>query len=166
MALKVTSYKQRELARLTKVGGPIPIVGRLIYSSSEVPLLRITTEGSDELDDEEVEVVINFDGHQSSTSPLQAAAKSFKIQEIPVPPRNFKPVLSTIPSSIPPPSPSPSTARHALAPTMRPSPIPQPRNYPMITSQQLQPVASSNRRIEENSPFPFPSNQVFQKREF
>ncbi|MBW0491235.1 hypothetical protein O181_030950 [Austropuccinia psidii MF-1] len=35
----------------------------------------------------------------------------------------------------------------------------------MVTSQQLQPVASSSRRREDHLPLPFPSSQVFQKRE-
>ncbi|MBW0578115.1 hypothetical protein O181_117830 [Austropuccinia psidii MF-1] len=35
----------------------------------------------------------------------------------------------------------------------------------MVTSQQLQPVASSSKRREECSPFLFPSAQVFQQRE-
>ncbi|MBW0553102.1 hypothetical protein O181_092817 [Austropuccinia psidii MF-1] len=48
---------------------------------------------------------------------------------------------------------------------MRPSPIPQPRNSPMVTSQQLQPVASSSRRREDQLPFRFPATQVFEGRE-
>ncbi|MBW0490042.1 hypothetical protein O181_029757 [Austropuccinia psidii MF-1] len=35
----------------------------------------------------------------------------------------------------------------------------------MVTSQQLQPEASSSRRIEDKYPLPFPSTQVFQQRE-
>ncbi|MBW0501592.1 hypothetical protein O181_041307 [Austropuccinia psidii MF-1] len=35
----------------------------------------------------------------------------------------------------------------------------------MVTSQQLKPVASSSRRRQDQSPFPFPAVQVFQKRE-
>ncbi|MBW0511477.1 hypothetical protein O181_051192 [Austropuccinia psidii MF-1] len=35
----------------------------------------------------------------------------------------------------------------------------------MVTSQQLQPEASSSRRREDQYPLPFPSTQVFQKRE-
>ncbi|MBW0591643.1 hypothetical protein O181_131358 [Austropuccinia psidii MF-1] len=37
--------EQRDLARWTNVGGPIPVNGRPIYSSSEVPISRINTEG-------------------------------------------------------------------------------------------------------------------------
>ncbi|MBW0483792.1 hypothetical protein O181_023507 [Austropuccinia psidii MF-1] len=48
---------------------------------------------------------------------------------------------------------------------MRPSPLPHLRNIPMVSSQQLQPVASSNRIIEDQSPFLFPATKVFQKRE-
>ncbi|MBW0470902.1 hypothetical protein O181_010617 [Austropuccinia psidii MF-1] len=106
-----------------------------------------------------------FSAHQSSPSPSQPATKRFQSKVIPSTPGNFQPVLSTIPPSIPPPSPSASTARPALVSTVRPSPIPQPRNSPMVTSQQLQPVASSSRRIEDCSPFPFPAAQVFQQRE-
>ncbi|MBW0475012.1 hypothetical protein O181_014727 [Austropuccinia psidii MF-1] len=35
----------------------------------------------------------------------------------------------------------------------------------MATSKQPQPVASSSRRREDQSPLPFPAVQVFQKRE-
>ncbi|MBW0552218.1 hypothetical protein O181_091933 [Austropuccinia psidii MF-1] len=35
----------RDVARWTNVGGPTPIGGRPIYSSSEVPISRINTEG-------------------------------------------------------------------------------------------------------------------------
>ncbi|MBW0532310.1 hypothetical protein O181_072025 [Austropuccinia psidii MF-1] len=75
---------KRDVARWTNVGGPIPIDGRPIYSSSEVPISRINSqgvvnivrivsdsptdpnaEGSDELDGEDVEVVPNSIGHQS-----------------------------------------------------------------------------------------------------
>ncbi|MBW0567089.1 hypothetical protein O181_106804 [Austropuccinia psidii MF-1] len=120
---------------------------------------------SDELDGEEVEVLLNSIGHQSSTSPSQPSSKIFQSQVIPSTPRNFQPVLSIIPSSIPPPSPNPSTSRPAMVSPVRPSPIPKPRNSPMVTSQQLQPVASCSRRKEEHLPFAFPATQVFQKRE-
>ncbi|MBW0479864.1 hypothetical protein O181_019579 [Austropuccinia psidii MF-1] len=152
----LTGSKKREVARWTNVGGPIPVGGRPIYSISEVPISRITTEGvvkrirqianpppnldaegSDELDGEEVEVVLKSAGHHSSTSPSQSAAKRFQSQLVPSTPRNFQPVFSTIPSTILLHSPSPSTSSPALVPTMRPSPIPQPRNSPMVTSQKL-----------------------------
>ncbi|MBW0466063.1 hypothetical protein O181_005778 [Austropuccinia psidii MF-1] len=150
----VTCSKHTELARWTNIGGPI-------YFSSDVPISRINTEGvvkrirqiansptnpdaegNVELYGEDVKVVLNSSGHQSSTSPPQPSAKRFQIQEVPSAPRNFQPVLSTIPSTIPPPS----TSRPEIVSTMRPSPIPQPRNFPMATSQQLQPVASSSIR--------------------
>ncbi|MBW0489714.1 hypothetical protein O181_029429 [Austropuccinia psidii MF-1] len=139
----VTGCKHREFARWTTVGGPIPI------------------GGSEELDGEDVEVLLSSAGNQSSTSPSQPASKISQIKVVPSTPRNFQPVLSTIP----PLSKSLSTARPSLVPKVRSSPIPQPRNSPMITSQQLQPVASSSKRREEGSPFPFPATQVFQKRE-
>ncbi|MBW0547299.1 hypothetical protein O181_087014 [Austropuccinia psidii MF-1] len=65
-----------------------------------------------------------------------------------------------------PPPPNPSTARPALISPVRSSPIPQPRKSPMLTSKQLQHVASSRKRKEDKSTLPFPSVQVFQKREF
>ncbi|MBW0471134.1 hypothetical protein O181_010849 [Austropuccinia psidii MF-1] len=148
----LTGSKQREVARWTNVGGPIAIVGRPIYSSSAVPISRINTE---------VEVVLNSAGHQFSTPPSQPAAKILKSQVVSSTPRNFQPVLSTIP----PPLPSPSTARPALSLTVRPSPITQLRNLPMVTSQQLQPVAGSSRGREDCSPLLFPPIKVFQQRE-
>ncbi|MBW0528799.1 hypothetical protein O181_068514 [Austropuccinia psidii MF-1] len=87
-------------------------------------------------DGEEVEVVHPSIGHQSITSPSQPSSKRFQSEIIPSTPRNFQPVLSTISSSVSPPSPNPSTARPVLASPLRPSPIPQPRNSPMVTSKQ------------------------------
>ncbi|MBW0516543.1 hypothetical protein O181_056258 [Austropuccinia psidii MF-1] len=86
-------------------------------------------------------------------------------QLIPIGPRNLKPVLSTIKSSVPLPSPNLSTSRPVMASPLRPSPIPQPRHCPMVTSQKLLPGASSRGRREESSPFPFPESQVFHRRE-
>ncbi|MBW0566433.1 hypothetical protein O181_106148 [Austropuccinia psidii MF-1] len=113
--------KQRDVERWTNVGGPIPVGGRPIYSSSAVPISRINTEGvvkkrtriansppdldaegSDELDGEEVEMVNDPVCHQSSTSPSQPPSKEFRIHLIPSTPRNFQPALSTIPTSLPP----------------------------------------------------------------
>ncbi|MBW0516705.1 hypothetical protein O181_056420 [Austropuccinia psidii MF-1] len=122
-------------------------------------------EDSDELDGEEVEVVPNSAGHPSNTSPSQPPAKRFQSHIIPSTPRTFQPTLSTIPTSIPPASPSSSHTRPALNPEVRQSPIKQPRNSPIVTSQQLQPVASTSRRREELSPLPFPAAQVFQHRD-
>ncbi|MBW0477006.1 hypothetical protein O181_016721 [Austropuccinia psidii MF-1] len=168
------------LARWTNVGGPISIAGRLIHSSSEVSISRINTEvvvkrirqisnsptnpnaeGSDELGGEEVDVVCNSAGHQSSTSPSQPSAIIFQCQVIPSTPKDFQQFLSIIH----PDSPSTSTAGPALVSTVRPSPIPQPRNSLMVTTQQLQPVASSSRIREDQSPLPFPATKVLQKRE-
>ncbi|MBW0582095.1 hypothetical protein O181_121810 [Austropuccinia psidii MF-1] len=78
----LTGSRQRDVARWTNVGGPIPVGGRPIYSSSEVPISRINTEGvvkrirriahsptdpdsegSDELDGEEVVVVSHSVDH-------------------------------------------------------------------------------------------------------
>ncbi|MBW0553845.1 hypothetical protein O181_093560 [Austropuccinia psidii MF-1] len=83
---KVTGSRQRDVARWPNVGGPIPVDGRPIYCRSEVQISRINTEavvkrirrisdsppdpdaeGSDELDDDEVEVVPHLVGHQSSS---------------------------------------------------------------------------------------------------
>ncbi|MBW0568705.1 hypothetical protein O181_108420 [Austropuccinia psidii MF-1] len=41
----LTDSKQREVYRWTNVGGPIPAGGRTIYSTSEVPISIINTEG-------------------------------------------------------------------------------------------------------------------------
>ncbi|MBW0544497.1 hypothetical protein O181_084212 [Austropuccinia psidii MF-1] len=168
----------------TNVGGNIPVCGRPIYSSSEVPISRINTEGivkrirqiansppdpdaegSDELEGEEVEVIPHSAGHPSNSSPSQPPAKRFQSQVIPSIPRNFQPTLATIPTSIPPASPHSSHTRPALNPAVRPSPIQQSRNSPIVKSQQLQPVASTSRRREELSPLPFPSAQVFRCRD-
>ncbi|MBW0575277.1 hypothetical protein O181_114992 [Austropuccinia psidii MF-1] len=158
--------------------------GRPIYSSSEVPISRINTEGvvkrirriadsptypdaevSDELDGEEVEVVPHLVGHLSRNSSSQPLANRFQSQVIPSTPRTFQPVLSSIPTTIPPSSPSTSHSRPALNPAVRPSPSQQPRNSPITTSCQLQPVASSSRRRDGLSPLLFPAAQVCQRRD-
>ncbi|MBW0543188.1 hypothetical protein O181_082903 [Austropuccinia psidii MF-1] len=41
----LTCSRQRDVARWTNFGAPIPIGSRPIYSSSEVPISRINTEG-------------------------------------------------------------------------------------------------------------------------
>ncbi|MBW0541873.1 hypothetical protein O181_081588 [Austropuccinia psidii MF-1] len=154
--------------------------GRPIYSSSEVPISRINTEGvvkrirriaysptdpvaegSDELDGEEVLVVPHSAGHPSRNSSAQPLANRFQSQVIPSTPRTFQPVLASNPTTIPPSSPSTSHARPAWNPAVRPSPSQQPRNSPITTSQQLQPVSSSSRRKDGLSPLPFPAAQVF-----
>ncbi|MBW0538662.1 hypothetical protein O181_078377 [Austropuccinia psidii MF-1] len=63
-------------------------------------------------------------------------------------PRIFQPVLSTIPSSVPPPSSGNSTARPPLASPMRPSPIEQYRPSPVHPPQKIQPVARTSRAME------------------
>ncbi|MBW0482869.1 hypothetical protein O181_022584 [Austropuccinia psidii MF-1] len=57
----------------------------------------------------------------------QPPVKKFHSHLIPSTPKNFQPVLSSLPSSIPPPSPKSSTFSPSLASPMKPSPIPQPR---------------------------------------
>ncbi|MBW0557493.1 hypothetical protein O181_097208 [Austropuccinia psidii MF-1] len=141
----------------TNFGGPIPVGGRPIYSSSAVRKSRINTEGvvkqirqtsdsapdpdaegSDELDGEEVEVVDNPVGHQSSASPSQPPSKRFQRHLIPNTPRNSQPTLATIPTSLPPASPISSHTRPAMIPAVGQSPIQQSRTSPIVTSQQLQ----------------------------
>ncbi|MBW0594044.1 hypothetical protein O181_133759, partial [Austropuccinia psidii MF-1] len=161
--------------------------GRPIYSCSEVPISRTNTEGvvkvvkrirsiddsptdpdaeaSDELDGEEVQVAPHSVGHPSSNSSTQPLANRFQSQVIPSTPRTFQPILASIPTTIPPPSPSTCHARPALNPAVRPSPVQKFRNSPITTSHQLPPVASSSRRRDGLSPFPFPAAQAFQRRE-
>ncbi|MBW0492783.1 hypothetical protein O181_032498 [Austropuccinia psidii MF-1] len=93
----VTGSRQRDVARWTNVGGPIPVGGRPIYSISEVPISRINTEGivkrirqnansppdkdaegSNELDGEKVEVIPHSEGHPSNSSPSQPPSKRFQ----------------------------------------------------------------------------------------
>ncbi|MBW0544377.1 hypothetical protein O181_084092 [Austropuccinia psidii MF-1] len=157
MVAQVTGSRKRDVARWTNVGGPIPVGSRPIYFISEVPISNINTEGvvkwirkiahsppdpdaegSDELDGEEVEVALNSSGNQYSTLPSHPPSKRFQIHIIPSTPRTFQPILSTIPTSLPPTSPSSSTNRPAFIPKVRPSPIHQSRNSPIVTFQQLQ----------------------------
>ncbi|MBW0524890.1 hypothetical protein O181_064605 [Austropuccinia psidii MF-1] len=110
-----------------------------IYSSSEVPISRINTEGvakrirriadsptdtdaegSDELYGEEVVVVPHSVSHQSSTYSSQPLAHRFKSKVIPSTPTTFQPVLSSIPTTLPPALPSPSHSRPALNQAIRP----------------------------------------------
>ncbi|MBW0477889.1 hypothetical protein O181_017604 [Austropuccinia psidii MF-1] len=142
-ALNVRRYLKRDVERWTNVGGPIPV------------------GGSDELDGEEVDVVPNSACHPSNTSPSQPPAKRFQSHIIPNTPRTFQPTLA----AIPPASPNSSHTRPALNQAVRPSPVQQSRNSPIVTSQQLQPVASTSRTREELSPLPFPAAQVFQRRD-
>ncbi|MBW0527892.1 hypothetical protein O181_067607 [Austropuccinia psidii MF-1] len=64
-----------------------------------------------------------------------------------------------------PSAPISSHSRSTLNPAVRPSPSQKPRNSPITTSCQLQPVASSSRRRDGLSPLPFPATQVFQRRD-
>ncbi|MBW0574546.1 hypothetical protein O181_114261 [Austropuccinia psidii MF-1] len=181
---QLTGSRQRDLARRTNVEGPIPVGSRPIYSSSEVPIPRINTEGvlkiirriadsptdpdaegSDELNGEEVEVVPHLVGNPSINFSPQPLANKFQSQVIPSTLRTFQPVLASIPTTIPPSSPSTSHVRPALNPAVRPLPSQKPRSSPINTSCQLQPVASSSRRRDGLSPLPFPAAQVFQRRD-
>ncbi|MBW0504135.1 hypothetical protein O181_043850, partial [Austropuccinia psidii MF-1] len=118
-----TGSRQRDVARWTNVGGPITVGGRPIYSSSEVLIFRINTEGvvkrirrisdsptdpdaegSDELDGEEVEVFPHLVGHPSSNSSAKPLAIRFQSQVIPSTPRTFQQVYASIPTTIPPSS--------------------------------------------------------------
>ncbi|MBW0569673.1 hypothetical protein O181_109388 [Austropuccinia psidii MF-1] len=178
-----SQFEQRDVARWTSVGGPIPVGGRPIYSSSEVLISRTNTEGvvkvvkrirriddsptgpdaegSDDLDGEGVQVVPHSVGNPSSNSSTQPLANRFQFQVIPSTPRTFQPILASIPPTTPPSSPSTSHARPALNPAGRPSPVQKYRNSPITTSHQLQPVASSSRRRDGLSPLPFPAAQIF-----
>ncbi|MBW0563723.1 hypothetical protein O181_103438 [Austropuccinia psidii MF-1] len=108
----VNGSRQRDVARWTNFGQPISVGGMPIYSSSAVPISRITTEGvvkwvrqiadsppdldaegSDEWDGGEVEVVNNPVGHQSSTYPSQPPSKRLQSHLIPSTPRNSQPTL-------------------------------------------------------------------------
>ncbi|MBW0529801.1 hypothetical protein O181_069516 [Austropuccinia psidii MF-1] len=159
----VTGSRQRDVARWTNVGRPILVSGRPIYYSSEVLISRINTEGvvkrirriadsppdpdsegSDEWDGEEVEVVPHLIGHQSSSSPSQPLSNRFQSHVILSTPRTFQPTIATVPTSLPPTSPSSSHAMPAL-------------------TQELQPMASSSRRRDGFSCLPFPAAQVFQR---
>ncbi|MBW0584607.1 hypothetical protein O181_124322 [Austropuccinia psidii MF-1] len=168
LLMELQDFLNRDVARCTSVGGPIPVGGRPIYSSSEVPISRTNTEGvvkvmkrtrriydsptdpdaegSDALDGEEVQVVAPSFGHPSSNSSTQPLANRFQSQVITSTPRTFQPILASIPTTIPPPSTSTSHARPAFNPEVKPSPVQQPRNSCIATFHQLQPVASSRRR--------------------
>ncbi|MBW0536069.1 hypothetical protein O181_075784 [Austropuccinia psidii MF-1] len=154
----LTGSRKRDVARWTNVGWPIQVGDRPIYSSSEVPISRINTE-----------VIVKqirqiFDSPHDPDAEGSDELDDSKFKSSPVPPENFQPTLSTILTSITPASPYSSHTRPALKPEVRPSPIHQPRNSPIVTSQQLQPVASTRRRREELSPLAFTSSQLFQHR--
>ncbi|MBW0474400.1 hypothetical protein O181_014115 [Austropuccinia psidii MF-1] len=93
----LTGSRQRDVARWTNVGGPIPVGGRPIYSSSEVPSFRI-----------------NIDGPLSNR---------FHSHTIPITLRTFQSTLAAIPTYLTAASPSPSHSRPALNLAVRQSPI-------------------------------------------
>ncbi|MBW0554900.1 hypothetical protein O181_094615 [Austropuccinia psidii MF-1] len=154
----LTGSRQRDVGRWTNVGGPIPVVCRPIYSSSAVPISIINTEGIvkrirqiyDSPPDPDAEGSYELDGEEVEVIPKPYHSKH---------PQKF-PTNSCCHSKLPS-----SHARPALNPATRPTPIQQPRNSPIITSQQLQPVASSSRRRDGLSPLPFPAAEVFQRRD-
>ncbi|MBW0581006.1 hypothetical protein O181_120721 [Austropuccinia psidii MF-1] len=76
--------------------------------------------------------------------------KEFPVSEAPTPDgtSEFFQLVASIPTTITPSSPSTSHARPALNPAVKPSPSQQPRNSPITTSKQLQPVASCSRRMD------------------
>ncbi|MBW0541174.1 hypothetical protein O181_080889 [Austropuccinia psidii MF-1] len=117
----LTGSRKREVERWTNVGGPIPTGGRPIYSSSEVSISIINNkgvvkrirqtaysptnpyaEGSDQLDGEEAGVINPLVWNSSRSSPIEPPAKKFHTHLIPSTPRNFQPVLSSVPYSVPP----------------------------------------------------------------
>ncbi|MBW0502393.1 hypothetical protein O181_042108 [Austropuccinia psidii MF-1] len=155
--------RKRDVTRWTNVGGSIPVGGRTIYSRSEVPISRIKNEGIVK----RIRLIANSppDLDAEVSDELDASCQEHPNSHHPHYPRDFQPTLATIPTSIPPASPNSSHTRPALNPDVRPSPIQQPRNSPIVTSQQIQPVASTSRRREELSPFPFPAAQLFQGRD-
>ncbi|MBW0556083.1 hypothetical protein O181_095798 [Austropuccinia psidii MF-1] len=106
-----------------------------------------------------------FQHYNTSTSPSHPPSNGFQTHIITSTPGTFQPTLATLPTSLSPVSPSSSTARPDFIPELRPSPITQSRTSPIVTSQQLQPMASSSRRREELSSLLFPATQVFQQRE-
>ncbi|MBW0494378.1 hypothetical protein O181_034093 [Austropuccinia psidii MF-1] len=159
----ISGFLIRDVARWTNVGGPIPVGGRPIFSSSEVPISRINTDGvvkrirriADSPPDPDAE----------GSEELDPLSNRFHSHIIPSTPRTFQPTLATIPTSLPPASPSHSHARPSLNKEVRQSPIQKPRKSPITTSQHLQPMASSSRRRDGFSPLTFPAAQVFQRRD-
>ncbi|MBW0479423.1 hypothetical protein O181_019138 [Austropuccinia psidii MF-1] len=172
---RMTGSRQRDVARWANVGGPIPVVGRPIYSriNTEGVVKRIRriadsppdpdSEGSDELDGEEDEVVPHLVGHQPSSPSSQPLANRVQSHIIPSTPKTFQPTLATVPTFLPPTPTISSHSRPALTQAVKPSPIQQARSSPIITPQQLQPMASSSTRRDGLSCFPFPAAQVFQR---
>ncbi|MBW0537153.1 hypothetical protein O181_076868 [Austropuccinia psidii MF-1] len=159
----LTGSWQRDVARWTNVVGSIPVGGRPIYSSSTVPISRINTEGLVK----RIRIIANSppdpdDEGSDELDSEEPPAKRFQSRLFPSTPRNFQPTLAAIPTSLPHSSPSSSHTRPAINPAVRPSPIQQSRASPIVTSQKVQPEASSSKGRKELLPFPFPSTQVFQ----
>ncbi|MBW0534573.1 hypothetical protein O181_074288 [Austropuccinia psidii MF-1] len=126
-------YKAAEgCGRWINAGGPIPIGGRPRYSSSEVPISRINTEGvvkrirriSDSPTDPDAEGSDELYGEEV---PLDSR---FQSQAIPSTPRTSQPVVASIPTSLPPASPSPSHDRPALNQAVRHYPTRNPGTHP------------------------------------
>ncbi|MBW0504544.1 hypothetical protein O181_044259 [Austropuccinia psidii MF-1] len=143
--------------------GPSQFGGRKIYFSSKVPISWMNTEGIVKQIRRISDSPPDWDAEGSDE--LDASCQEVPNSNHPQYPRNFQPTLATIPTSIPPASPHSSHTRPALNPAVRPSPIQQSSNSPIVTSHQLQPVASTSRKREELSPLPFPDAQVFQRRD-
>ncbi|MBW0472778.1 hypothetical protein O181_012493 [Austropuccinia psidii MF-1] len=158
----LTGSRQRDVARWTNVGGPISVGGRPIYSSSGGPISRTNTKGIVK----RIRRIVDSppDPDDEGSDQLDASCQEIPKSNYPQCPRDYQPTLSAIPTSIPPASTHSSHTRHALNPAVRPSPIQQPRNSPIVTSKQLQPVASTTRIREELSPWLLPAGKVFQSR--
>ncbi|MBW0539514.1 hypothetical protein O181_079229 [Austropuccinia psidii MF-1] len=146
----LTGSRKRDITRYTNVGGSIPVGGRPIYSSSAVPISRINPEG----------VVKRIKTIDNSPPGLDSEGSDELDGEEKLP-TNFR----NHSNSLPPSSQSSSHTRPSINPGVRPSLIQQSRASPIVTSQQLQPGASSSRRREELSPLPFLAAQVFQQRD-
>ncbi|MBW0537828.1 hypothetical protein O181_077543 [Austropuccinia psidii MF-1] len=88
----LTGSRQRDVARWTNVVGPIPVGGRPIYSSSEVPISIINTDGVVKRRKEllipqliqMLKVVMSW----------MALANRFHSHIIPTTPRTFQPTLA------------------------------------------------------------------------
>ncbi|MBW0490520.1 hypothetical protein O181_030235 [Austropuccinia psidii MF-1] len=124
-----------------------------------IQMLKVVMNWKDGVD---FEVINQLVGHSSISSSTQHPATKFHSNLIPSTPRNFQPVLSSAPSSVPPFSPKSSITRAILASPIKPSPIPQPRQSQVLTSHQTQPVARTSQRRDNWSPLPFPDAQLFQ----
>ncbi|MBW0542318.1 hypothetical protein O181_082033 [Austropuccinia psidii MF-1] len=143
----LTGARHRDVVRWTNVGEPIPVGSRPIYFSSEVPIFRINTEGvvkrisriADSPPDPDSEDREELDGEE----PL---ANRFQSHIILSTPKTFQPTLATVPTSLPTNSISSSYSSPTLTQPVRPSPIQQPRNSPIITPQQLQPIVTGTQQ--------------------